>query len=223
MTFVGLDILMGLETPKLIVPTEFKVWSWLANCTKSCILVKDYYWCTILIIFNAHDFHLYESIKSGFWLQFKIVRTKSHVWKHGIALMSGSKKQNKNRLVFLNYLFKTQLTLFLTCIYLCHDSPLGQIVVGLSCPLERTPGGCIWLVLCLLFLLPSLFSWISRSLLLLSTARRTNSRYIIVKVILLNKLMKCYTVFVDKILTKTCVFVFNATDHQFCTYIIFWP
>ncbi len=25
MTFVGLDMLMGLKTPKLIVPTEFKV------------------------------------------------------------------------------------------------------------------------------------------------------------------------------------------------------
>lgn len=27
MTFVGIDMLMGLKTPKLIVPTEFKVCS----------------------------------------------------------------------------------------------------------------------------------------------------------------------------------------------------
>lgn len=31
MSFVGLDMLMGLDTPKLIVPTEFKVFDFSQN------------------------------------------------------------------------------------------------------------------------------------------------------------------------------------------------
>lgn len=34
MTFVGLDMLMGLKTPKLIVPTEFKVLLTAANSVR---------------------------------------------------------------------------------------------------------------------------------------------------------------------------------------------
>jgi len=36
MSFVGLDMLMGLDTPKLIVPTEFKVFDFSLNDESEC-------------------------------------------------------------------------------------------------------------------------------------------------------------------------------------------
>lgn len=37
MCFVGLDMLMGLDTPKLIVPTEFKVFDFSLNLLNICL------------------------------------------------------------------------------------------------------------------------------------------------------------------------------------------
>lgn len=72
MTFVGLDMLIGLKTPKLIVPTEFKVrvneaqlvcsgewnWSWffflwLFNKASSLVFLKG----VLVILFSNHVAH----------------------------------------------------------------------------------------------------------------------------------------------------------------------
>lgn len=66
MTFVGLDMLIGLKTPKLIVPTEFKVrvnevqlacseernWSWLYRAS-SLVFLKG----VLVILFSNHVAH----------------------------------------------------------------------------------------------------------------------------------------------------------------------
>ena len=39
MSFVGLDMLMGLDTPKLIVPTEFKVFDFSPNYVQKYVFV----------------------------------------------------------------------------------------------------------------------------------------------------------------------------------------
>lgn len=58
MSFVGLDMLMGLDTPKLIVPTEFKVFDFSQNFLKIYIY-----------IYSVTSKNNYTSNKSTQWAQ----------------------------------------------------------------------------------------------------------------------------------------------------------
>lgn len=51
MSFVGLDMLMGLDTPKLIVPTEFKVFDLSPNlvCVTECLFASGFHIVSVLV------------------------------------------------------------------------------------------------------------------------------------------------------------------------------
>lgn len=55
MCFVGLDMLMGLDTPKLIVPTEFKVFDFLL-CIQALHCLSHFH--SPPIMFNRFLTHL---------------------------------------------------------------------------------------------------------------------------------------------------------------------
>lgn len=50
LSFVGLDMLMGLDTPKLIVPTEFKVFDILLKCMVHGLTTQGFLLCMIVTI-----------------------------------------------------------------------------------------------------------------------------------------------------------------------------
>lgn len=117
MTFVGLDMLIGLKTPKLIVPTEFKVR--VNEAQLACSGKWNWSWF-FLWLFNKASF---SQRCIGYFV-------------------------------------------FKSC------SPRALTGVGLWCHSEKIRGGFTWQAPSLLSSLLSSSSWISRSVLSSSTARK---------------------------------------------------